>query len=57
MLPADTPADNRYTRTAKTLTAWKENGILRQEEKPAIYVYHQIYEANGKKYIRKGFIP
>jgi uncharacterized protein (DUF1015 family) len=56
MFPADTPADNRYTRAAKTLTAWKENGILRQEEKPAIYVYHQIYEANGKKYIRKGFM-
>ena len=52
----DCAADNRYTRTAKTLSAWKENGILRQEEHPAIYVYHQIYEANGKKHLRKGFM-
>ena len=56
MYPTDSEADNRYTRTAKTLTEWKENDIIQQEKRPAIYVYHQIYEAAGTKYVRKGFM-
>jgi uncharacterized protein (DUF1015 family) len=56
MNPSDCPENNRYTRTAKTLADWKENGVLVREEKPAIYVYHQIFEAQGKKYVRKGFM-
>jgi len=54
--PTDCAADNRYTRTAKTLAEWKENDIIQQEERPAIYVYHQIYEVEGKEYVRKGFM-
>ena len=56
MYPTDSVANNRYTRTAKTLAEWKENNILRQEEHPALYVYHQIYEYGGKQYVRKGFM-
>ena len=56
MEPSDSAANNRYTRSAQTLADWKENDILRQDENPAIYVYHQIYEANGKHYVRKGFM-
>ncbi|MGL4595796.1 MAG: DUF1015 domain-containing protein [Thermoguttaceae bacterium] len=56
MYPTDSPEDNRYTRTANTLSEWKENGIVVQDEKPAIYVYHQIFESAGKKYTRKGFM-
>lgn len=52
----DTELDNRYTRSAQTLNQWKENGVLVQEDKPAIYVYHQTYEVAGKKYVRKGFM-
>ena len=56
MYSTDCEANNRYTRSAKTLANWKENDIVQQEERPAIYVYHQIYEAEGKKYVRKGFM-
>ena len=56
IFPTDCEADNRYTRTAKTLEVWKKNDVLRQEERPALYVYHQIYEAEGKKHLRKGFM-
>jgi len=56
MYPTDCEANNRYTRSAKTLADWKENGILRREEQPAIYVYHQIYNVDGKRYTRKGFM-
>ena len=54
--PTDCATDNRYTRTAKTLAAWKENDIIQKEERPAIYVYHQIYKTEGIEYVRKGFM-
>ena len=56
MFPNDSETDNRYTRTAKILDEWKQTSILKQESRPAIYVYHQIYEAEGKHYTRKGFM-
>ncbi len=52
----DNENDNRYTRSAKILKEWKEEGVLIQDPQPAIYVYHQIYEVDGKKYTRKGFM-
>ncbi len=56
ILPTDDAESNRYTRTAKTLANWKENDILVQDEKPAIYVYHEVFEADGKTHVRKGFM-
>jgi uncharacterized protein (DUF1015 family) len=56
MDPQDCETNNRYTRTAKTLANWKENAILRKEKRPAIYVYHQVYEVEGRQYVRKGFM-
>jgi uncharacterized protein (DUF1015 family) len=56
MNPTDDAQDNRYTRTAKTLADWKAKDILQRDDKPAIYVYHQVYEADGKQYTRKGFM-
>ena len=56
MYPTDSAEDNRYTRTAKTLNSWKETNVLRQEERPALYVYHQIYDSGGKQFVRKGFM-
>ena len=56
MHPDDDAENNRYTRTAKTLKEWKENGVLQKEKNAAIYVYHQIYTVNGKEYVRKGFM-
>jgi uncharacterized protein (DUF1015 family) len=56
MYPTDCAENNRYTRTAQTLKTWKEDGVLRQEERPALYVYHQIYESDGKQFVRKGFM-
>ena len=54
--PTDDERDNRYTRSARTLKEWKESGVLVKEPNPSIYVYHQIFEAQGKKYVRKGFM-
>lgn len=54
--PTDNEQDNRYTRSARTLKEWKESGVLVKEPNPSIYVYHQIFEAQGKTYVRKGFM-
>ncbi len=54
--PADTPANNRYTRSAVDLEKFLGAKALIRDEKPAIYVYSQVYSALGKTYTRTGFI-
>ncbi len=56
MNPTDDEQNNRYTRSARELKDWKENGVLVKENRPTIYVYHQIFEANGQTFTRKGFM-
>lgn len=56
MLPTDDEANNRYTRAAKVLKSWKEEGVLATESQPAIYVYNQEYEYDGQKILRRGFM-
>lgn len=43
---------------AKKLIQWKNDGIIKQDELPAIYVYYQYFTLPGseKERIRKGFI-
>jgi uncharacterized protein (DUF1015 family) len=41
--PADTDADDRYRRVARTLAAWRSDGTLRKDPRPAVYVYEQTY--------------
>ncbi len=45
-------------RAAKLLHDWKTNGVLIQDQLPAIYVYYQYFSLPGslKEYCRKGFI-
>ncbi len=45
-------------QAAETLRQWKQEGIIRQDDKPAIYVYYQHFRLPGedKAYCRKGFI-
>lgn len=40
--PNDNNSNNKYTRSASTLKKWISEGILVQDEKPAIYLYEQI---------------
>ncbi|MCP9454842.1 MAG: DUF1015 domain-containing protein [Nitrospira sp.] len=39
--PDDGPTNNRYTRAATTLHEWITNGVLKQDQQPALY-YHTI---------------
>lgn len=54
---SDNDSDNRYTRSAKTMNDWFEEGTLVQSDKPKMYFYIQKYkDAKGVDVVRKGFI-
>ena len=54
--PGDNDETNRYTRAAKFLRDWRRGGVLREDDRPAFYVYHQTFEVEGQTYTRKGFL-
>jgi uncharacterized protein (DUF1015 family) len=40
--PGD-PEDERYRRAARTVSAWRSDGTLRRDVRPALYPYEQTY--------------
>ncbi|HYM83698.1 MAG TPA: DUF1015 domain-containing protein [Candidatus Dormibacteraeota bacterium] len=59
-LPAEEPGDepdDRYRRAARTLAAWRSDGTLRKDPRPAIYVYEQAYVVPGsdERRVQRGF--
>jgi len=48
--------DARYTNGAAAFAALQESKALLQDPEPGIYVYHQIFESEGVRYVRKGFV-
>ncbi len=52
----DKGVQDRYERASRFLKGWLREGILRQDEHPALYVYHQCFEVDGTTHIRKGFL-
>jgi uncharacterized protein (DUF1015 family) len=54
--PADTEADNRYTRAAAHLKDWQRDDVLRQDSARALYVCYQDFEVEGRKYTRRGLL-
>ncbi len=52
----DTEKNNAYTRANQYLQDWIESGVLKREEKPAIYLYEQSTEINEVRYSNKGFV-
>ncbi len=53
--PGDDPSSNRYTRAARFLKDWRRDGILREDDHPSFYVYHQTFELEGRTFTRRGF--
>ncbi|NLW92165.1 MAG: DUF1015 domain-containing protein, partial [Syntrophomonadaceae bacterium] len=56
IFPEDTPANNRYTRSAQYLQKWMEDQTLKSEEKPSLYLYQQDFEIKGEKLTRTGLL-
>jgi uncharacterized protein (DUF1015 family) len=54
--PADADGHNRYSRAAGHLRDWLAEGVLTQDAAPALYVYHQQFEVEGKAFTRRGFM-
>src|SRR5438477_7775380 len=54
--PADTERDNRYIRAANCLREWQREHVLVQDSARSLYVYHQEFEVEGRKAVRRGFL-
>jgi uncharacterized protein (DUF1015 family) len=56
--PADTSADNVYTRASDCLAAWIDGGILARDREPGVFPYFQEFTEpdTGERLVRKGFI-
>lgn len=55
--PEDKDGSDRYSRAASDLNKWLSDGVLVQDERPALYYYTQTYTLkDGTKHTRKGFI-
>lgn len=51
-----TAPGNRYDAAAATLRAWLEEGVLVEDESPAIYVLEQAWVHSGRHVRRRAFI-
>jgi uncharacterized protein (DUF1015 family) len=54
----DNPANNVYSRAAKSFRDWRQEGILRQDSTPSLYAYSQRFTPPGSstEMERRGFI-
>jgi uncharacterized protein (DUF1015 family) len=52
-LPQDKDTDNRYTRAAATLKKWLEQGILKIDDKPSLYIDDHHFTYRGKTNCRR----
>jgi uncharacterized protein (DUF1015 family) len=52
----DTANSNRYTRAGQFLRDWQQEGVVQQDSARGLYVYHQEFEVEGRRYTRKGFL-
>ena len=44
-----------YEGSAKLLQSWLDDGTLVRESQPALYLYHQTFEYEGRRYTRRKF--
>jgi len=47
---------DRYASAARTLGDWHKDGVLKRATRPAIYLYSQFFELEGRLLRRDGFI-
>jgi len=54
----DEKGENVYTRAARDFRAWREQGVLAQENEPCIFAYSQRFKVPGGEDVkeRRGFI-
>jgi len=47
--PNDGPEENRYTRAQRFLREWLRDGLLRRDDRPAMYLYAVEYRLRGSQ--------
>jgi uncharacterized protein (DUF1015 family) len=52
--PGDDERSNKYSRAARFLKDWREQGVVMQEPAAVLYVYHQEFEVEGARHVRRG---
>jgi uncharacterized protein (DUF1015 family) len=52
--PGDDERGNKYSRAARFLKDWREQGVVMQEPAAVLYVYHQDFEVEGARHVRRG---
>lgn len=50
---AEEGREGRYANAAATLAGWRARGIIQRDERPAYYVYEQIFPRGDRSYTRK----
>ncbi len=48
--------DDKYHHAAYVYNEWRKSGVMIKEQQPALYLYEQEYEYNGRSYVRAGFV-
>src|SRR5207248_8623432 len=46
----------KYANAARELSRWLEQGVLRRDDRPALYRYHQRFAQGGKEFTRRGVV-
>lgn len=46
--------EDRYEKAARRLAAWSDDGLLRRDEHPAVWVYAQSFRHEGRELTRHG---
>lgn len=52
----DTDSNNKYTRASEDFNRWLQEGIMKQETEPSLYIYEQRFKVDDNVYVRTGFI-
>ena len=54
--PSDDEQFNRYSRAKNLFDVWLDNGVMKPDPKPAIYIYAQRYKVGAKAIEQIGYI-
>jgi len=54
--PGDEHPGDRWSRAARFLRAWQEQGVLMREPAAAVYVCHQSFEHDCRTLVRRGLL-
>jgi len=52
----DTASDNRYSRAARDMDAWKSSGVLVRDAMPVIYSYQLEFAWAGRRHTRSHYV-